>query len=438
MWHRIITAIGALALLAGCEALNPQRPTPQPDANVFGQVVAVSEDPSADGVWQVQVSVGLPRSLAGVKKDEGKPTPIVDEALMADVSVGPDTVVVIDGRPGSLHSLKPGSDIAAIPAPGTTMMEGTSRVMIQAAYFLDFESYRRWQLPKSLEESPEVLEDPDRINSSGIEHGPVPVDDGRAVYFTAKLRRSWRPEDRWIGARRSGMTEPSAEKPAREASYRCSLGEDGWGAPQPVVFPELPDDSGVSVTWVDPDETRCLVTVLPAGGEPWVGRSDRTSASAAWAPVQPLPAVGEGDASDAVYLTGAEETFAFVTRRDGTSDIYLYHPRQGDTAQALDPRIDTAGNEWAPRVGPGNELLFCRGDRQLMYSGGVAQPMTVKGPFRTPITEANPTRDGSWVFACVPKFTPIELDRDIVVMRWDGEATLGEPVPVDDWRPDGD
>ena len=141
---------------------------------------------------------------------------------------------------------------------------------------------------------------------------------------------------------------------------------------------------------------------------------------------------------DAVYLSGSTMTMAFATERDGTPDIYLYDPRQEETARALDPRIDTAGNEWAPRVGPGNELFFSRDDRQLVYSGGAVQGLIVAGPFRTPITEANPTDDGRWVFACVPRYTPIELDQNIVVMTWDGGGELGEPIPVDEWRPNAD
>jgi hypothetical protein len=79
------------------------------------------------------------------------------------------------------------------------------------------------------------------------------------------------------------------------------------------------------------------------------------------------------------------------------------------------------------------QLFFCRGDHQLLLAGGVVKPLRVPGPHRRLLTQANPTRDGKWVFFCMPRFTPVELDQDLYVAPWREDGTLGEPAPVDDW-----
>ncbi len=51
------------------------------------------------------------------------------------------------------------------------------------------------------------------------------------------------------------------------------------------------------------------------------------------------------------------------------------------------------------------------------------------------MTEANPTRDAQWMFFCLPKFTPIEMDQDIYVAKWNHDGTLGPHQLVDEWAP---
>ena len=358
---------------------------------------------------------------------------------MAEVTVTPDTVAVIGGRPaGNLDGLRPGMDVVALPVPGTTRLEGTERLLAEAALVADFESFRRWRLPKSLPPSEREAAggDPARIGSPGIEHAPVPLKGGTVLYFAARLRRPWQENAEWIGARRAGLEPGTAERPALERPFRTELGPDGWSAPEPVTFPGLDDAWTVRITWMNEEETLCLVTVRDAEGNRWVGRSERPRPGASWSPMERLAGAGEGSAEDAVYLAGSTKSFAFTTDRGGNLDIYLYYPKRGETPQPLDPRIDTAGAEWAPRTGPKNELLFCRGDRQLLYVGGVTRPVRVEAPLRIPLTEVNPTRDGKWLFACLPRYTPLELDQDIVVLPWIAPGKAGAPVPVDEWRPE--
>ncbi len=442
MTDRRLLAIPTLALVAvltlGCDALNPQRPTPQPDTDIYGSLLAVESHPEQAEARILRIKVGMPRALSGKRAEEGKPAvPVTEEGLVALATVTADTVAVFDGRPvPDLDSFKPGMDVVVLPSPGTTTMEGTTLLRAQAAMVLDFASFRAWRLPKALPEGmAEGPVDPNRINSSGVEHVPVPVRNGSVLYFSAHLRQPWKEGGEWIGARRPGLPVPGGDQPAMERTYRTELGDSGWSAPEPVVFPGLEDALMVRVSWMNDEETLCLVSVRGTDGSRWVGRSERPSVRKPWGAVERLEGAGEGSAEDAVFLAGSLESFAFTTDRGGSLDIYLYHPKRAEEPRPLDPRIDTVGNEWAPRTGPQNELFFCRGDRQLFYVKGVARPLRIEAALRIPISEANPTQDGAWVFACLPHYTPLDIDQNIVVMPWLGGEKLGAPIPVDAWRP---
>ena len=121
-----------------------------------------------------------------------------------------------------------------------------------------------------------------------------------------------------------------------------------------------------------------------------------------------------------------------VQRQDFKRKVRGFDPAR---PMPLEPQICTFGNEWNPRTGPQRELFFCREDRQLVFKGGRVQPVRLRGPHRVPLTQAAPTDDGRWVFFCVPKYRPLDYDYDIYVAPLDPEMSLGEPVPVDDWRP---
>ncbi len=437
--------LGAAAvawLLCGCEAVNPERATPQPDTNLFGnllEVEAIAGQPSAQ---LVRVRVGIPRALVQAKEGEGQPTPTLEKGLISEVRVDADTVVLLDGRPEALARFNPGTEVVVLPLAGTTRMIGDSLIQTQAAYFLDFETYRRWRLP-SLGTGEAVAEQPDAtvVNTAGIEHSPVPLDGGRVLYFAARQRLPAKPGQPAIGPQRPGLPPAAADSLPVERTFRCELGPDGWSAPEVVSFPELDDATAVRVSWVNEDETVCLVTVETPGTLPWVGRSSRASTKAAWGTVERLADLGQGDAADAAYLAGSKSQLAFVSRRLGVvqRDVFSYDPaadpKVRQKVERLDSRVNSSSDEWAIRVGPKNELLFCRLDRQLVLAGGAVREVRLPGPHRSVLTEAALTGDGRWLFFCMPRFTLVELDQDIYVSPWQQDGTPGMPVPVDSWRP---
>lgn len=432
--------VGATAVLfiAACGMVDPNRPVPQPDTNVFGNLLQVSPDPQRAGVFTVVIQVGPPRELTQTEQKQKRPKPVMESRITAEVSVTPDSVVLVQGRAGLLDQLSPGSEMAVIPVPGTTRMIGASRVLLDAALIMDFDTYHYWQLPalgKTASQAP--ADDPARINSSGVEHVPVPLHGGRVLYFTAHLRQAWDPKLPPFGARRPGLTGETPSGVNRELSYRTELGRAGWSAPERVVFPNLDQAREVRVTWVSKDETVCLLTVREGDDPPWVGRSERASKRVPWGDVHRLDQLGKQESRGAVYLAGSSTKIAFA-RPSGPNaalDLYLYDPKNKAGALPLDPRINTPSAEWSPRVGPTNQLLFCRGDHQLIYSQRIVDALRLPGPFRRVLTEANPTRDGKWVFLCQPHYTPIELDQDIFVAPWKPDGSLGEPVAVDNWKP---
>ncbi len=426
-----------VVMIVGCGMVDPDRPVPQPDTNVFGNLLEVVPDTNQPEAKVVKVRVGLPRSLVAAQQERGKPTPATEEFTTAEVTVSPDTVVLVQGRPGTLDEINSGTEVAAIPLAGSTRMMGASRVLFEASYFMDFDTYRSWRLPSlAPQDEGSRLGDPARINGPGVEHSPIPVGDGHVLYFTERWRRPWKPDGKWFGTVRDGLPEPEPNAASsRERTYRTELGAGGWSRPALVAFPGLDDAQEVRVTWMSPDETRCLVTVRD-GAASWVGAAERKSEKAAWGEVARVAALGEAAASDAVYLKGSNTMIAFASDRPGgmgQRDLFLYQPGK-DAPQPLDPRINTPSDEWAPRVGATNQLLFCRMDRQLLYAGGVVTPLRLPGPYREVLTEANPTTEDATLFFCEPQFTPVELGKDLYVAPWEGKATLGKAVPVDDWR----
>jgi hypothetical protein len=437
----LLAAAVASGVLCGCGALDPERPVPQTDVPVYGNLLEVAPSPEGDGSQVVTIRFGAPRALSKAKEAEGRSAPAVEKGTMAEVTVTPDTVVLVGGSPSSLDAMQPGTEVVTLPVAGTTMMSGADRIFHESSMLMDFETYQRWQLPGLSSDGGQQTElvgqSPDRINSAGIEHSPVPLAGGRVLYLAARKRAPVGAESPWLGAERAGLGDGDDQFGAPERSFRTELGEDGWSQPEPVGLPGLEEALVATVTWVDEDETECLVTVQHAGEPPWVGRSTRAGRDASWGAVERIESLGQGPASEAVYLAGSRSKIAFVSSGVGPAggDIFLLDPDQKDVPWPLVPVINTSGHEWAPRVGPSNELLFCRADRQLMLAGQVVVPLRVPAPQRVVITEANPTRDGAWVFFVSPGYTPGELDQDIYVASWDRDQGMGEAVPVDDWRP---
>ncbi len=433
----LLVALLALVLLAsGCEFLDPARPTIQPDTEVFGNVLDVEEMPDEPGVWTVRLRVGPPRALDNAESEQGRKGPDAEQGLTAEIRVDGDTIVLQDGLPARLKDFNPGSEVVSIPAPGTTRMIGEKAVLHNAQFFGDFGTYSRWRLPGLETEVSPAVDDVSAVNTSGPEHAVVPLNGGRTLYFSGRKRPASGAET--AGVARAGVEPAEGHEDLAERSYRTELSEDGWSAPELVVFPGLEDAIQVSVSWVDPDETVCLVTVRSDQGQmPWAGRSQRQSRGKAWGQVEALEGLGEGDSFDPIYLAGSRTKVLFATTRQGAnqSDLFLLNPSEGGEAMPLEPRINTIGSEWGGRVGPDNELFFCRGDRQLLFMGGMVQPVYLDWPHRILFSEAAPTDDGRWVFVTMTQLRPGAPDLDLWVSERREDGTLGFPVPVDGWRP---
>ena len=432
----VLIVVVVLLVVSGCDVVDPARPTAQPDTEVFGNLLNVERSPDDPRSWIVRIQVGAPRSVRAAEEDSGKPTPVVEKGLKATVTVGADTLVLVDDRPGLLDDIASGTEVVVLPAPGTSAMYGSDDLRLEASMVMDFATYRRWRLPK-LDPGTDVgAADPAMINSDGLELAPVPVAGGTVLYFSARLRPPATEDDSWHGAIREGFAVPEPGVAVLERSFRSQLTADGWTAPELVRFPGLDEAAQVRITWVKADETICLVTVTAPGEVPWIGRATRSGANRRWGAPQRIEGLGD-DARDGVYLTGSSSKIVFATLRGGATqgDLFLYDPKLEDTPAALQTPIFSAINEWNPRTGPENELLFNRGDRQLILKDGQVRALRLPGPHRVPMTQAATTDDGRWLFFCMPKFRMPEMDEDIFVARLTEDFNLGEPVPVDEWRP---
>jgi hypothetical protein len=428
----LLSSVVVLCLLVfACDLVDPTRSNQVEDAEVFGNLLEVTRDGDESASWIVKVRVGAPRALRSAEEEQGRPTPSVEEGLVATVRVTGDTLVVADDDAASVDEIAPGTEVVVQPVPGTSRMQGSDDLRLDAQLLMDFATYRLWRLPKLAGEPEEAVDNVERINSSGAELSPVPVGDGRVLYFTAHLRPPATAEHGWHGAVREGLQVSEEVAGSRERSYRSELEEEGWTPPQLVEFPGLEDAGSVRVSWVSGDETQCLLTVADADGGSWMASATRLTARDPWGVPERLDVLGD-DASDGVYLTGSRTKIVFVSVRGG--NLLLYDPATEGGPLPLEPQINTFGNEWSPRTGPAGELFFCREDRQLVFKGGRVRPLRLPGPHRVQFSQAAPTEDGRWLFFCVPRYRPVELDHDIMVARLDDEGLLGAPVPVDEWR----
>ncbi len=432
----VVMLTAAVVCVAGCDFLDPVRPAMQPDTEVFGNLLDVSRNDDDPSRWLAQVQISVPRAVRAAEEVTDSPTPSVEQGLIAKVTVGADTVVFSDDRPATLDDIQSGTEVVVIPVSGTTQMLGSSDLRLEAAILMDFATFQQWQLPGLGAPSDDVFDDPERINSSGAEVAPVPLAGGTVLYFSAHLRPPAREDESWHGAIRDGLAIPSEEIGPRERSYRTELGMDGWSNPVDVRFPGFEAAEMLRVTWVSDDETACLLTIAEPGGLPWIGLASRSNRADDWGAPRAMDELG-GDASDGVYLTGSRTKVLFTSTRGSRdrSDLFLLDPKIDGGPMPLEPQICTFGNEWNPRTGPEGELFFCREDRQLIFKNKQVRPLRLPGPHRVPLTQAAPTDDGQWVFFCIPKYRPLEDDHDIYVSPLGPNMTLGEAVPVDDWRP---
>lgn len=421
--------------MGGCDFLNPARPTVQPDTEVFGHLISSEELPDQPGSYTVKLQVGSPRMVQKKAKEEGKPQPKAENGIVAELLVDHNTVVLKGGMPAGLDDFSAGSEIVGIPVLGTTRMVGEKTVLLTTDLLCDFETYRLWRLPRLDTGETDVRDDPEMINTEGVEHAPVPLHGGRVLYFSARMRRAGE-KGPWLGARRDGLVPGEGSDFAPERTYRSEWIGDGWSKPELQAFQGLEKARQTRISWVDPSEDSCLVSVIPEGeGVPWVGRSQRLKNG--WSQPVPIVETEGGDAYDAVFLKGSQDRIVFsTTRQSGSgSDLFLIDRGAQNKAMPLEPRINSAGSEWGPRIGPKNELYFCRGDRQLAFWSNMVHQVALTTPFRVPISELAPTADGRWAFMTYSKLRPGEPDLEIWVAPVESGRNVGVATPVEKWNP---
>ena len=146
--------------LAGCDFLDPARPTIQADTEILGNYLEFEELPDQPGTFVLQLRVAPPRALLEAEVSEGRRKPPKEEGLTAEILVDSDTVVLLDGMPAALKDFAPGAEVVGIPVPGSTRMVGESSILIKADMLMDFDTFRRWRLPLMKGEDEPTVEDP--------------------------------------------------------------------------------------------------------------------------------------------------------------------------------------------------------------------------------------------------------------------------------------
>jgi hypothetical protein len=449
---RVVLGAVLVLSLVGCAGQDVTRPVPQPDTLVMGRIAAIRMDTPEAGLVEVEVKAGLPESIHNVMTRDGKTAPQLEKELKIRVKVTRGTVCVANLRNTDIDSFRVGQEIAVIPVPGSSAMIGTKELIDEADELYLFSSYQVRHLPGSLETMPpEVFQgsDPARINSAGTEMTPLPLANGKVFYFAVGLLPDPRggAETKPIGAVRAGM-ELEKGKLAPWAMtgfrpYRVAWGKAGWEMPEPVSLPGLAPEDSARLTWVNKDETRCLVEVLGKGRSRRLFSSERKDARQPWGELAPMKLAGGDEVGDAQrFVTDQKgaagaaavksDSLVYTVYEAGSSDLWM--AVGGKPGQMLDPRINTLGAEFAPRVGP-NALFFCRGDRQLTFVAQSVQEVRLPGRQRRVLLEATPSSDGQLLAFRVPRYTPWQLDWDLAVARKDGNG-WGAPIALDEFRPE--
>ena len=432
----------AVLMAAGCNMQDATTPVPQPDSLVLGRIAAVRE--SADkGVWEVEINEGLPETMQSAMRHEGRPVPKLDKDVKVRIRVTADTVCVAGERASGLDDFRVGQEVAVNPVPGTTAMVGSKLLLADAAEMYLFSVYQVRYLPRSLQALPagaSLPDDPKLVNSAGLEMTPLAADAGKVVYFAAGLRAGVPTSGNDappVGAVRPGMRDAKgALLPWAVGGYRPyrTAWENGaWSQPRPVEFAGVAPDASARLTWVNGGETACLVEVMQPNGVRGLYSSERADAKAPWAALVKVDVPGGPSVGDAQRFGRQLKALVWTVYDQGSSDLWL--STEGKPGQPLEPRINTMGPEYSPRIGPNNCLYFCRADRQLLFAGGVVQEVRLPGAQRRPLLEAAPSADGKLIFFRVPRYTVGALDWDLAVAPLTG-ATLGQPVLLDLWKPE--
>jgi hypothetical protein len=438
---RILVTAGLVALLAACGLQDSTTPVAQPDTQIFGRIAAIREVADSPGTWEVDINTGLPTAIRDAMSRDGRLLPEMERELLARVRVTSGTVCVAELRAADLDAFRVGQEVAVVPIPGTTTLTGEKLLGAEATELYRFADYQVKFMPHSLDSlPPEVAgrSDARRVNSSGFEGCPLPLRGGAVVYFSAGLLApvgsgtALPPR----GAPRAGMRGQAGELATWAVGgyrpYRVAWDGDGWGEPLPVELPDLADDASARVTWINEAETELLAEVTRPGTTVSLHVSRRAAADRPWGELGAVREATGPTVGDAQRFGADGSWLVWTAYGAAGGDLWLAQP--GKEAAVLDPRINTMGHEWAPRVGPGTTLYFCRGDRQLLFKGDVVQEVRLPGRQRRPLVEAAPTSDGTALFLRVPLFTPGETDWDVAVAPADGDG-WGSPVPLDEWRP---
>lgn len=418
-------------------------PVPQPDSLILGRIAAIREAAGEPGVWEVEIKEALPEQMQDAMRREGRFVPALDKDVTVRVRVTGDTMCVAGFRAGDLDEFRVGQEVAVNPVPGTTAMTGSKLITADAAELYLFSAYRLRFLPRSLDSLPDEVKapsDPRRINSAGIEMTPLALQGGKVVYFAAGLLPGIPLGGKGaeaVGAVRPGMRGRSGALAPWTVGgfrpYRVAFGKGGWEEPQPVELPDLMPDAKARFTWVNDDETSCLVEVTLADGARQLLAGQRANSRMPWGKLGRLELPGGPSIGDAQRFGKQLKAVVWTVYDANGSDLWL--STEDKPGQMLEPRINTMGPEFAPRVGPNTTLYFCRADRQLLFAAGVVQEVRLPGVQRRPLLEAMPAKDGSLLFFRVPRFTPGALDWDLAVAPRAGSG-WGKPVLLDDWKPE--
>ncbi|MCU0292834.1 MAG: hypothetical protein MUF10_12730 [Thermoanaerobaculaceae bacterium] len=439
---RVAVAVGlVMAVLGtGCGLQDVNTPVPQPDTTIFGRIAGITPVAGEEGAVDVAIQAGLPESMSSALQRDGRPVPQLEKDLKVSLKVTAETLCLADYLPTDIDSFRVGQEVAVVPVPGSSAMVGSKKLLATAAELSVFSAFQVRYLAGSLEKlPPEVAEpsDPARINSAGAELSPLPLYGGKVLYFAAGLTPSARPDlhPAPMGAVRAGMGTPESLQTWAVGGfrpYRVEWSKDGWGKPEPVQLSGIPEDANVRMTWVRKDETACLIEVLLLSGERQLWAARRDDARKPWGALEQLTLPSGRSVGDAQRF-GPELTYMIWTAYEPeTSDLWLQSPDK--PSQILEPRINTMGPEYSPRLGPKSILYFCRGDRQLLFENQMVREVRLPGKQRRPLLEAAPVADGSWVFCRIPRYTPGQLDWNIAVVPRQGDG-WGAPVLVDDWKP---
>jgi hypothetical protein len=440
---RSTLVFSVIVLIVGCSAQDTNAPIPQADTLILGRITALRETAAEPGTWEVEVHEALPEAMRNAMRRDGKAAPELAKDVIVRVRVTPDTVCISGLRAGDLADFRVGQEVAIKPVTGTTAMTGSKLLTADAGELYLFSAYQLRFLPRSLSSLPPDVtapDDPKRINSAGLEETPLPVNGGKVVYFAAGLLPGVPKEGKEaapVGAVRPGMRDASGKLGAWVVGgyrpYRVAWTGGAWGTPEPVGLPGVPPALSARITWINDDETACLVEVTEADGTRRLFASSRAAANAQWGTLEKLELPSGPSVGDAQRFGKLLKAVVWTAYSGDSSDLWL--SMEDKPGQMLEPRINTMGPEYAPRVGPNTTLYFCRADRQLLFAGGVVQEVRLPGAQRRPLVEAVPVKDGSRLFFRVPRFTPGALDWDLAeAPRTD--TGWGQPVLLDDWKPE--